>query len=164
MNIRVAQPGEAGRVMGLVNAAFMEDAFFKLPQHAQRIHAVEELCGMVFLVCELRDDGDDEAVLVGCVRVERKSEAVASFSMLSVDKQYTKRGIGKRLVRAAERHFPVKAVEILVINIQSHIVSFYVKQDYEPSPAPLDFYDPTILRPEYATKVKFTLLRKHVGE
>ncbi|KAH9258985.1 hypothetical protein BASA81_002605 [Batrachochytrium salamandrivorans] len=68
MNIRLAQPHETGLVMGLVNAAFMEDAFFKLPQHAQRIHAVEEICGMEFLVCELRDndsDGEERVVLVG---------------------------------------------------------------------------------------------------
>jgi GNAT superfamily N-acetyltransferase len=75
-----------------------------------------------FLVAEQEDKG-----VVGCVYVGRRGDC-GYFGLLSVDPALQGRGLGRRLVAAAEerlRDQGHREVEILVVDVRTELLPFY---------------------------------------
>lgn len=157
----------------LVNDAFEEDAFFKLPHRRQRIKwspddagGVESMDDLLphslFLVCER------EGELVGAVRVESKVEnGVGTFGMLAVPKAFAKQGVGKRLVHHAENElrdrFGCTRCEIAVVNLRKSVAAFYERAGYKHTGKWIEFEqlvgEPT-LAPDYKGVCGFDWMAK----
>lgn len=73
--------------------------------------------------------------LVGCVNIKLFNEDMAGFGMLATDPQYRNRGIGKKLIQAAEdwamgKGCKVMRLEILTPNNQPHLGKEFLKNWY----------------------------------
>ena len=180
--VRPLDNSDVAAVIDLVNEAFMEDAFFKVPEKRQRLKKNDDdgadmgvesfgevLRTSTFLVAESMCESNE---LLGCIRVDRSkatSTVVGSFGMLSVPKRNQNRGIGKALVRAAEEYalneLACKRLEIAVVNIRTPVVRFYQGLGYREFGEPVDFdglVGGEFLAPEYKGIVKFIWMGKYL--
>jgi len=77
---------------------------------------------------------EDDDVLVGCVQVTDKGDGLAYLGMLSVDPTLQGKGLGRRLIRAAEDEavgrFAARAMEMTVIVQRRELIDWYVRCGY----------------------------------
>jgi N-acetylglutamate synthase-like GNAT family acetyltransferase len=123
---RTAGPADVSAIVTLVNEAYRIEAFFV---RGPRIDE-KEVAGLLetggFLLAE-RPDG-----LEGCVYVETRG-TVGYFGLLSVAAGQQGRGLGRRLIAAAEaglRGARCQIVEILVVNLRKELFPFYARLGY----------------------------------
>jgi GNAT superfamily N-acetyltransferase len=180
--IRVLEKPESSNdinsIISLVNDAFMEDAFFKIPERRQRLKkykddpfGVENIEDIVkvsdFIACFSAIEDTKE--MLGCIRVEvADQKSTASFGMLSVPKRNQRRGIGRQLVLAAEdwaRQKNCSRMEISVVNIRTPVVEFYERLNYKAFGEPIGFDEMLggkFLGDEYKGIVKFVWMGKDI--
>jgi GNAT superfamily N-acetyltransferase len=123
---RTAGPKDVAAIAILVNEAYRVEAFFvKGPRTDE-----QEVAGLLetgaFLLAE-HPDG-----LEGCVYVELRGE-VGYFGLLSVATVRRGRGLGHRLIAAAEAAFRdagCRVAEILVVNLRQELLPFYAALGY----------------------------------
>lgn len=75
---------------------------------------------------------DDRGRLLACVYIERRGER-GYFGMLAVDPSQQGRGLGRRMVEAAEDHCRregCKFMDITVLNLRAELPPFYRKLGY----------------------------------
>ena len=76
----------------------------------------------------------DRAVLGACVHLERQGGASCYLGMLTVRPDWQARGIGRRLLGAAELHaqrqFGARSVEMTVIDARSELIAWYQRRGY----------------------------------
>lgn len=127
MALRTAQIDDAEAVARLVTLAYRVEDFFV---HGDRTDAGEVRKKMrtgEFLLLE-----EDGRRLAGCVYVEARG-AIGYFGMLSTDPVLQRRGLGTRLVAAAEdwcRRAGCTAIEIEVVNHRHELPPYYRKLGY----------------------------------
>lgn len=89
----------------------------------------------------------DSDALIGCVAVTRKSGALAYLGMLCVAPKLQSRGLGRRLLDAAEDHARARgitAMEMTVIDSRASLIAWYERRGYaftgerRPFPVPRD--------------------------
>lgn len=150
--IIVATPGHVRDIVDVTNEAFMADSFFKKPEYHHRFN--QEFVSKMLCATDskflLSLDGTK---VIGCLYLHWSKESITDneikitgkFRAVSVLDSYTKRGIGKSLVRAAEEHilglatalsmeknFIVTSImEMSVINQRKDLFAWYGKQGYE---------------------------------
>jgi predicted N-acetyltransferase YhbS len=126
MPFRDATADDVPALVALVNDAFRVEEFF-VEGPRTTAEEVEELRRSgAFLVAE--EDGR----CVGCVWVGRRGER-GYFGLLSVDPRRQGRGLGRRLVLAAEERLRAQGhreVEILVVDQRKDLDPFYLGMGY----------------------------------
>ena len=129
MSIRTAGPQDAAALAGLINAAFVVEAFFKIGDRtsADEIAALME-AGGEFLVLEASEPG----TLTGCVYLKCRGER-AYFGMLSIDPTRQRQGAGRRLVDAAEsraRERGCRFMDLHIVNLREELIPYYRRLGY----------------------------------
>jgi len=127
MDIRIATVDEAATVTGVINRAFVVEAFFKIGDRTSR----EDVVGL------MRDRGEfllaeEDGRAAGCVFVQAKGD-VGYFGMLSVEPGLQGKGLGRFLINAAEsrlREIGCRAVEIEIVNLRQELPPLYEKFGY----------------------------------
>ena len=119
MNVRRADLTEAEAVVGVINAAFGPAESFFVDGDRIDLRQVQAFFELgVFLVTE---------DLSGCVYVELRGDR-AYFGLLSVDPASQGRGVGKRLISAAEEHarsHGCRHMDLRVVNLREELPPFY---------------------------------------
>jgi predicted N-acetyltransferase YhbS len=135
--IRVASEADAAAIAAVTNAAFAIETFLEgVRTDARRV--AEMMQQGAFLVAE-SGSGEMLASVYTEVRVAR-----GYFGMLAVEPLRQGKGLGARLVRAAEdycRERGCKTMDITVLSLRPELVPFYhrlgyvetSKQDFHPS-------------------------------
>lgn len=125
--LRRATIADIPALVRLINKAYRVEAFFvrgdriRAPDIAARLSAPDS----EFLVIE----GEADTALAGAVWVEIRGDR-GYFGLLSVDPAVQGRGLGRRLVEAAEAHCRVAGCETLdidVVNLRAELPAFYAK-------------------------------------
>jgi len=153
--IRAAGKDDAARITALVNAAFaMERAF--VDRDRTSVDEITQLLGTgTFFVV----DGD-EGGLVACMYIERHGDR-AYLGMLAVDPGAQKRGLGRQMMAAAERHCAAigcRAIDIRIVDRRVELPPFYRRLGFEErGTAPFD--DPLLTKPCH-----FVLMSKELVE
>jgi GNAT superfamily N-acetyltransferase len=150
---RTAGPADVAAIVALVNDAYVVESFFILGPRTneKEIASLLEVGG--FLLAE------GPAGLEGCIYVEPRG-TVGYFGLLSVATICQGRGLGRRLIAAAEvglRGARCQIVEILVVNQRKELLPFYAALGYATSgaaPFP-ESEEPRLLHPCH-----FVVMRK----
>jgi GNAT superfamily N-acetyltransferase len=91
----------------------------------------------------LASDGD---TLAGCVQISKVADDRAYLGLLTVDPVRQAKGLGAKLIAAAEYHavagFGARAIEMTVIRLRKELIAYYERRGYaltgEERPFPLD--------------------------
>jgi GNAT superfamily N-acetyltransferase len=124
--IRDAGPEEAQALAVLISKAYEVEAFFKIGDRTNAVDVRDRMRRGRFLVI----DGPDG--LAGCVYVVVHGER-GYFGLLSIDPNRQKRGLGARLIAAAEdacRTAGCREMEIEVVNLRTELPPFYRRFGY----------------------------------
>ncbi len=88
---------------------------------------------------------EQEDAIIGCVVVQRTDDARAYLGMLTVDPALQAKGLGQRLIDAAEalpREWRLSAIEMTVIARRTELIAWYERRGYrltgERRPFPLE--------------------------
>jgi predicted N-acetyltransferase YhbS len=126
--IRTATPDDAGTLTALVNAAFQVEAFFKIGDRTN----VEEV-GRLMAEGEFLVSLDAAGAIEGCVYVSCRDRH-AYFGMLSVDPSRQGRGVGRKLIAAAESFAlggGCHSIDIHIVNLREDLPVYYRRLGYE---------------------------------
>jgi ribosomal protein S18 acetylase RimI-like enzyme len=137
-NISIAGINDIPQLLQLINNAYRGEEAKKGWTHeadliegtirtdATSLEQLIQKAGAVILKYEL------EGKLAGCVLLEKKAERLY-LGMLSVSPQIQARGIGKKLLRAAEKHakkLGCTVIEITVISVRKELIAWYQRNGY----------------------------------
>jgi N-acetylglutamate synthase-like GNAT family acetyltransferase len=125
--IRRAEARDVGAIAVLVNRAFDVEKFFVTGTRTSEQAIAVKLASGVFFVAEHRER------LVGCVYTERREGGRGYIGLLAVDPVRQGGGLGRQLMRVAERHClqaHCTEVVITVINLRTELMPFYRSQGY----------------------------------
>ena len=125
--IRLAVPSDAEKITALINAAFRIVEGFFIDGNRITLEEVQQSYarGAFLVAC----DGDD---LSGCVYVEPRGER-AYLGLLSVDPARQQKGLGSRLMTAAEeygRDQGARFMDIYIVNLRTDLPPFYQQRGY----------------------------------
>ncbi len=123
---RIATAADAEAIATLVNRAFLVERFFVDGDRTNAAEIRELLSSGSFLLLE------DDGALAACVYVELRGER-GYFGLLAVEPSLQGKGLGRRLVDAAEaqcRAAGCRAVDILVVDLREELPPFYEKLGY----------------------------------
>ena len=133
--MRIATAADAADLARLINDAFIVEAFFKI---GDRTSADE--------VVQLMNDGGEFLVtddFSGCVYLKCGAER-AYFGMLSIDPPKQGKGLGTRLIAAAEaraRERGCRVMDIHIVNLREELPPYYRRFGYIET-GTLPFSDP----------------------
>lgn len=141
MQLEPATPADLPDLHALVERAYRGDT-----ARAGWSHEADLLTGDRTSVEELQsylDAGEhimvwrDDGVIRACVRLVRLSDDLAYLGMLTIDPALQGRGLGKRLLAAAEAYvrqtFGVSHMEMQVFSRRRELLSFYDRRGYKPT-------------------------------
>lgn len=126
MSVRVAVPADTDAIVGLVNEAYKVEAFFVAGDRVSRAD-VESIVRAG--ECLVADEG---ARVVACIHVSSDSGR-GYFGMLAVSPDVQGRGLGRRLIAAAEdraRSAGCAVMDIKVVNLRTDLIAFYERLGY----------------------------------
>ena len=126
LRFREARAEDIPTLVALVNYAFRVEAFFVEGPRTSAAELEALMRAGTFLIAE--EDGR----AAGCVYVGRRGER-GYFGLLSVDPRRQGRGLGRRLVAAAEERLRAEGqreVEILVVDLRKDLDPFYLGLGY----------------------------------
>lgn len=125
--IRTAHPSEAEALARLISLAYRVEDFFKIGDRTTADDVRQRMSRGVFLVLE---EGAGE--FVGCVYVTHHQD-VGYFGMLSIAPDAQGRGLGRKLIAAAEAHCREAGcsdMELEVVNLRTELPPFYRRLGY----------------------------------
>jgi len=137
LHIREAVPQDVDALVRLVNVAFVVE---QIAIEGDRVDAERVRSFMDrgrFLLLE------DAASLLGCVYVEQRSHR-GYVGLLAVEPQMQMKGLGRRLMAAAEQYLNeagCQGVDLRIISARPELLRFYSKLGYAEtgiSPMPVD--------------------------
>ena len=171
--IRPARPEEAGAVTELVATAFREgDSFYKRPNFLDRVclSEVEEMLrddGGCFLVAVGGGGGGgtEAGELLGAVYVTyTKPGEAAHLNMVSVPRRNGGRGIGRALVRAAEKHLAeagASRIEMQVVSsMNARLIEWYKGMGYSCLAGDTPIWWTQVCQEKYAGKIMYRPMGK----
>ena len=124
---RIADAADGPRLIEMINAAFMVEAFVGGTRtDAERLARSMET-GEILLA----EDGAGR--MLGSVYMERKGRR-GFLGMLAVDPAEQRRGVARMLLREAEGRFRaegLEAVDIMVLNLRPELLPVYKRMGYE---------------------------------
>lgn len=126
MNIRTATEADFDTILNLINAAFQVERFFKNRDRVDDADLKHYFETGTFLVSE------ENGHTTGCVYITRNGDR-AYFGLLSVDPSQQKKGIGRRLIAAAEefaRETGARFMDLKLINLRTELPGIYFKLGY----------------------------------
>jgi len=125
--IRLALPSDAEQITAVINAAFrIVEGFFIDGNRITLEEVRQSFARGAFLVAAV-----DEAI-TGCVYVEPRGERVY-LGLLSVDPARQQKGLGSRLMTAAEaygREQGARFMDIYIVNLRTDLPPFYRQRGY----------------------------------
>ena len=127
-----------------INAAYEVEKFFVDGDRTDEDTIRRMMASGVFLIAR-----EESGQLTGCVYVELRSER-GYFGMLSVNPALQGRGLGRRLVDAAENYARAQgctAMDIRVVNLRTELLPFYRKLGYAETGEVEPVDDPRALQP-----------------
>jgi GNAT superfamily N-acetyltransferase len=125
--VKHASPDDIPDLVRVINAAYEVEKFFVEGDRTDKDTIRRMMSAGVFLTAR-----DESSRLTGCVYVELRDDR-GYFGMLSVDPSTQGRGLGRRLVDAAEdyaRENGCVAMDIRVVNLRTELPPFYRKLGY----------------------------------
>jgi len=126
MQIRVAEAGDAGAIVSVINAAFRLAEGFLIDRDRIDLETVQELFRKgTFLVAE-------DNVVCGCVYIEPRGDR-SYLGLLAVDPGLQKSGIGSQLMRAAEAHGAQagsRFMDLRIVSVRNELPAFYHRHGY----------------------------------
>jgi len=157
MHVEIALTADVNRVVGLVNDAYRGSS--KKPGWTHETALITGYRTDVATVSAMLDR-DDATVLVmkhennvvACVALELLDNSDWYLSLLAVDPEYQKGGVGKEIMAGAER-FAVERgalrIKISVINVREALLAWYERQGYVRTGAvePFPYDDATVGTP-----------------
>lgn len=134
--LRIAEPQDVSGIVNLINLAFRVERFFIEGDRTSPDEVRALLQKGNFLIAE--EDGE----MVACAYVEFRGE-LGYLGLLSVEPGRVRRGLGARLVDAAEEHCRAagcRVMELRVVNLREELPGYYRRLGYvedgvEPFPA-----------------------------
>ena len=142
-------------LLRVINAAYEVEKFFVDGDRTDEDTIRRMMGAGVFLTSR-----DESGRLTGCVYVELRGER-GYFGMLSVEPSQQGRGLGRRLVDAAEDYAHAHgctAMDIRVVDLRTELPPFYRKLGYIETGLVEPVNDPRALRPFY-----FVTMSKPLG-
>jgi ribosomal protein S18 acetylase RimI-like enzyme len=125
--IRVAGADDAAALARLVNTAYEVEQFFVDGDRTNAEDIRAEMAHGTFLLAASADGRVE-----GCIYVSTR-EAAGYFGMLAVAPDAQRRGLGRRLIAAAEHRLSAAGrdtVDILVVNLREDLIAFYERLGY----------------------------------
>jgi ribosomal protein S18 acetylase RimI-like enzyme len=107
----------------------------------------------------------DQRQLLGCVCLEKQPPATLYVGMLTVDPTQQNRGIGRKLLAAAEdyaREHQFNCVQMSVISVREELIAWYKRRGYRATgeTRPFPMHDPNFGVPKQF--LEFTILAKEL--
>ena len=127
VSIREATAHDGDDLLRVINDAFIVEQFFAPGPRLILRELNLYLARGNFLIAE------QERAFAGCVFVETTKPS-GYFGLLSVDRRFQQRGLGSRLVAAAEercRAAGCDSINIRVVNLRTELPPFYGARGYE---------------------------------
>jgi GNAT superfamily N-acetyltransferase len=125
--IRLAVPSDAENITAVINAAFrIAEGFFIDGNRISLAEVQQSFVSGAFLVASAGDG------LSGCVYVEPRGDR-AYLGLLSVDPAQQQKGLGSRLMTAAEeygRQQGARFMDIYIVNLRTDLPPFYQQRGY----------------------------------
>jgi ribosomal protein S18 acetylase RimI-like enzyme len=126
MNVRLATSADANAMIPIINAAFSVEKFLTSTRtDPERLAPMFE--SGQFLVAE------EEGSILASIYTEVRPEQRGYIGMLAVDPSQQGRGLGRRMMEAAEEHCRQKGcdvIDILVVNLRTELPPLYRKLGY----------------------------------
>jgi N-acetylglutamate synthase-like GNAT family acetyltransferase len=145
--IRTATRDDTRLLTKLINDAFVVEAFFKIGDRTSADEIIELMRDGEFLILEDPEPGTsnlEPGALAGCVYLTSKADR-AYFGMLSIDPSKQGRGLGTRLIDAAEaraRAHGCRYMDIHIVNLREDLPAYYRRFGYAER-GTLPFSDPS---------------------
>jgi GNAT superfamily N-acetyltransferase len=142
--VNSASPDDVPDLLRVINAAYEVEKFFVEGDRTDEETIRRMMTTGVFLATR-----NESGRLAGCVFVELRG-ARGYFGMLSVDPSLQSRGVGRRLVDAAEDYARANgctAMDIRVVNLRTELPPFYRKLGYVETGQIEPASDPRALQP-----------------
>ncbi|MEW4468501.1 GNAT family N-acetyltransferase [Parasphingorhabdus sp. JC815] len=179
IGIRVAQEQDIARLHSLIESAYRGDSARRGWTHeadllgGQRtdVEALQAIVGD-----KGENEGSDQILLLaldgrdiaGCVHLQQVDRRLAYLGLLTVDPDRQAGGLGKILLRVAERHvgenWHGREIEMTVIRQRRDLIAYYERRGYVPTgerrPFPLN--DPRYGLPK-TQDLQFVVLRKEIN-
>jgi len=153
LSIRTAASSDVPRIVALLNAAFAMERAFVDRDRTSAAEITAYLGTGTFLVT------DGEGGLASCVYLEQRGDRVY-LGMLAVSPEAQGRGLGKRMMAAAERHtagLGCRAIDIRIVNRRTELPPLYRALGFVDN-GTAAFDDPQLTRPCH-----FILMSKEVA-
>ena len=154
ITLRTAGAADVPAIVALLNAAFaMEWDFINRDRTSIPEITQYQKTGTFFVV-----DGD-EGTLGACMYLEQRGERLY-LGMLAVNPAQQGRGLGRRMMAAAERHaasLGCRAIDIRIVDRRTELPPFYRKLGFVDDGAE-PFVDPLLTKPAH-----FIRMAKEVG-
>jgi GNAT superfamily N-acetyltransferase len=152
--VKHGSPRDIPELLRVVNAAYEVEKFFVEGDRTDEDTIRRMMTVGVFLAAR-----DETGPITGCVYVELRGDR-GYFGMLSVDPSRQGRGLGRRLVDAAEdyaRDNGCTAMDIRVVNLRTELMPFYRKLGYIEAGPIEPASDPRALQPFHFVRMSKSL-------
>jgi GNAT superfamily N-acetyltransferase len=130
LQVRIAEPADAGQITLLINSAFrLVEGFFIEGDRIELKEVLDSFGTGKFLLAE------DESGLAGCVYVEPRGKR-SYLGLLSVDPSRQHCGLGTLLMAAAEDYSRQQGsvfMDIKIVNLRKELPDFYRRRGYAES-------------------------------
>lgn len=126
LTIREANAEDVDDLVRVINDAFIVEAFFTTGPRISRAEVEKYQRRGIFLVAE------EDGVCAGCVFIDASLPS-GYFGLLSVDRTRQQRGLGSRLVQAAEHHCRAagcSSIKLRLVNLRTELPPFYRSRGY----------------------------------
>lgn len=126
-HFRIAIHADLERLVKLINSAFVVEQVAIEGDRVDSIGVEKYLRSGSFILLE-----QDVSTILGCVYLEKRDNR-GYLGLLSVDPAHQKKGLGRSLAEAAEKHFQDEgcvAVDLRVISARAELLTFYRKLGY----------------------------------
>ena len=168
-NISVATNKDIDKLLILVNSAYRGESAKKGWTHEANLIRGEIRIDKKSLEKMLSDSNasilkhEEDGQITGCVYLEKKNTSIY-LGLLTVSPDVQAKGIGKKLLKAAEEHSILKncnKIEMTVISERSELIAWYERNGYhktnqtQPFPANKEFGIPV-------KELEFVVMEKNV--